>query len=62
MKKFLLLATLLLTMCLFLAFSVSAEEYELVDDLGDPTWYTGNYQLITDKEAQVVLSNGGYDR
>ena len=58
MKKF-LLATLIATlMCICLAFTVSAQEYELVDNLGDPSWYTGNYTLITDKESQVVLSNG----
>ncbi len=38
--------------------SVSAEDYTLVDNLGDPGWYTGNYELMTDKESQVVLSNG----
>ena len=58
MKKILITMLLVLTMCLFLAFSVSAEEYELVDNLGDPGWYTGNYQLMTDKTARVVLSNG----
>jgi len=58
MKKILITMLIALTMCLFLAFSVSAEEYELVDNLGTPGWYTGNYELIKDKDAQVVLSNG----
>ena len=58
MKKILITMLLVLTMCLFLAFSVSAEEYELVNNLGDPDWYTGNYQLMTDKTSKVVLDNG----
>lgn len=58
MKKILITMLIALTMCLFLAFSVSAEEYELVDNLGDPDWYTGNYQLMKDKTSKVVLDNG----
>lgn len=58
MKKFLLVVILVLTMCLFLALGASATEYTLVDDLGDPDWYTGNYQLMKDKASKVVLSNG----
>ena len=58
MKKLLITMLLALTMCVLLAFAVSAEEYELVDDLGDPSWYTGNYELMTDKTSKVVLSNG----
>ena len=58
MKKLLITILIALTMCLFLAFAVSAEDYELIDDLGDPSWYTGNYQLMTDKTSKVVLSNG----
>ena len=59
MKKKILLALTLIAVfvCLF-AFAASAEEYTLVDNLGTPSWYTGNYELITDKASQVVLSNG----
>ena len=58
MKKIFIIMLIALTMCLLLALSVSAEEYDFVDDLGDPEWYTGNYQLMTDKTSRVVLSNG----
>ena len=59
MKKLFIMTLVALTMCLFLAFSVGAEEeYTLVDNLGDPAWYTGNYQLMTDKTSKVVLANG----
>lgn len=58
MKKLLILALATLLLCLCLAFSASAQEYEVVDNLGDPSWYTGDYALITDKESKVVLSNG----
>lgn len=58
MKKFLITTLLALTMCLFLAYTVGAEEYDVVDNLGDPDWYVGNYELITDKTSRVVLSNG----
>ena len=59
MKKRILLTMLfVIAFSLFAVLSVSAEDYTLVDNLGDPDWYTGNYELITDKESQVVLSNG----
>jgi len=58
MKKLLITMLIALTMCLLLAFSVSAEEYELVDNLGTPSWYTGNYELMKDTTSKVVLSNG----
>ncbi len=58
MKKIFITMLVAATLCIFLAFTVSAEEYDLVDNLGDPDWYTGDYQLMTDKEAKVVLSNG----
>lgn len=58
MKKLLITMLLALTMCVLLAFAVSAEEYEFVDNLGTPSWYTGNYELMTDKTSKVVLSNG----
>ena len=58
MKKLIVTMLLALSLCVFLAFAVSAEEYNTVDNLGDPDWYTGIYQLITDKASKVVLSNG----
>ncbi|MBE6674815.1 MAG: leucine-rich repeat domain-containing protein [Ruminococcaceae bacterium] len=59
MKKRLLLTMILAAvLCMLFAFAVNAEEYELVNDLGDPSWYTGNYALMTDKTSKVVLSNG----
>ena len=58
MKKLIVTMLLALSLCVFLAFAVSAEEYNTVDNLGDPDWYTGDYQLITDKTSKVVLSNG----
>ena len=58
MKKLLIIMLLALTMCIFLALAVSAVEYDTVDTLGDPDWYTGNYQLMTDKTSKVVLDNG----
>ncbi|MBO5262043.1 MAG: leucine-rich repeat domain-containing protein [Clostridia bacterium] len=58
MKKLLLVSLLVLTMCIFFAFSVSAQDVPVVGNLGDPSWYTGNYALITDKTSKVVLSNG----
>lgn len=57
-KRIFITLILCIIACFIFAFSVNASEYPLVDDLGDPTWYTGNYELITDKESQVVLSNG----
>lgn len=59
MKKRILFTMLFVVVFSLLAvFSVSAEEYSVVDNLGDPSWYTGNYELITDKTSKVVLSNG----
>ena len=58
MKKLIVTMLLALSLCVFLAFAVSAEEYNTVDNLGDPDWYTGNYQLMKDKTSKVVLSNG----
>ena len=59
MKKRILLTMLfVIAFSLLAVLSVSAEDYTLVDNLGDPDWYTGNYELMTDKESQVVLSNG----
>ncbi len=59
MKKRVLLTILfVMLLSLLVAFTASAQEYELVDDLGDPSWYTGNYEYMTDKTSQVVLSNG----
>ncbi len=58
MKKLLITMLLALTMCVLLAFAVSAEEYEFVDNLGTPSWYTGNYELMKDTTSKVVLSNG----
>ncbi|MBQ7906771.1 MAG: leucine-rich repeat domain-containing protein [Clostridia bacterium] len=66
MKKKLLIFALMLTMlvCL-LAISVSAEtityeneEIELVNNLGDPSWYTGTVaEKITDKDSIVILKD-----
>ena len=59
MKKRLLLTLILaVVLCTLFAFAVNAEEYTTVDNLGDPSWYTGNYQLMTDKTSKVVLDNG----
>ena len=58
MKKIFVTMLIALAMCAFLAFTVSAVEYNTVDNLGDPAWYTGNYQLMTDKTSKVVLDNG----
>ena len=57
-KRILLTAVFVMILSLLAVFSVSAEEYTVVDNLGDPSWYTGNYELITDKTSKVVLSNG----
>lgn len=57
-KKIVLLLSLVVMLMCFFAIAVSAEEYILVDDLGTPSWYTGNYELMTDKTSKVVLSNG----
>lgn len=59
MKKRILFTMLFVVVLSLLAvFSVSAEEYNVVDNLGDPSWYTGDYELITDKTSKVILSNG----
>ena len=63
MKKRVLLTILfVMLLSLLVAFTASAQDYELVDDLGDPSWYTGNYEYMTDKTSQVVLvdSEGNY--
>lgn len=57
-KKALLTVLLIVALSLLAVFSVSAEEYPLVDNLGDPSWYTGNYELMTDKTSTVVLFDG----
>ena len=57
-KKIVLLLSLIVMLMCFFAIVVSAEEYTLVDNLGTPSWYTGNYELMTDKTSKVVLSNG----
>ena len=57
-KRILLMAIFVIALSLLAVFSASAEEYPLVDDLGTPSWYTGNYELMTDKTSKVVLSNG----
>ena len=66
MKKKLLMLALMLTLlvCAF-AISVSAvtityegEEIELVNNLGDPSWYTGTVaEKITDKDSIVILKD-----
>ena len=66
MKKKLLVAfiAVLALVCLF-TIAVSAktvtyegQEIELVDNLGDPSWYTGNTALaIQDKESFVILKD-----
>ena len=57
-KRLLLTLVLAVVLCTLFAFAVNAEEYTTVDNLGDPSWYTGNYQLMTDKTSKVVLDNG----
>ena len=57
-KKVLLTVLFVMLLSLLTAFAVSAQDYELVDDLGDPEWYTGNYEYMTDKTSQVVLADG----
>ncbi|MBR2444847.1 MAG: leucine-rich repeat domain-containing protein [Clostridia bacterium] len=66
MKRKLLILALMLTLlvCVF-AISVSAvtityegEEIELVNNLGDPSWYTGTVaERITDKDSIVILKD-----
>ena len=50
-KKILFTMLFVVVLSLLAVFSVSAEEYNVVDNLGDPSWYTGNYELITDKTS-----------
>lgn len=57
-KKILFTMLFVVALSLLAVFSASAEEYDVVDNLGDPSWYTGNYELITDKTSKVILSNG----
>ncbi len=57
-KKILFTMLFVVALSLLAVFSASAEEYNVVDNLGDPSWYTGNYELITDKTSKVILSNG----
>ena len=68
-KKFLLIAMMVAILTCIFVLSVSAEtityegqEIELVNNLGDPSWYTGDTaSKITDKESIVILkdANGG---
>lgn len=63
-KIFLLISAMIMLCCLF-AICASAktviydgQEIELIDNLGDPTWYTGNTSLaIQDKESIVILKD-----
>ncbi|MBR2444146.1 MAG: leucine-rich repeat domain-containing protein, partial [Clostridia bacterium] len=64
-KKFLLIAMMVAILTCIFALSVSAEtityegqEIELVNNLGDPSWYTGTTATkITDKESIVILKD-----
>ena len=64
-KKFLLIAMMVSILTCIFALSVSAEtityegkEIELVNDLGDPSWYTGTTaSKIQDKESIVILKD-----
>ena len=64
-RKILLLAMMVAVLSCLFALCVSAEtvtyegqEIELVKDLGDPSWYTGNTALaIQDKESIVILKD-----
>ncbi|MBQ7226000.1 MAG: leucine-rich repeat domain-containing protein [Clostridia bacterium] len=68
-KKILLIAMMVAILTCIFVLSVSAEtityegqEIELVNTLGDPSWYTGTTATkITDKESIVILkdANGG---
>ena len=65
MKKILLFLAVAASLCCLLALGVSAktvnyegQSIELVDNLGDPEWYTGNTALaIQDKESIVILKD-----
>ena len=64
-KKFLLIAMMVAILTCIFVLSVSAEaityegqEIELVNNLGDPSWYTGTTATkITDKESIVILKD-----
>ncbi len=64
-KKFLLIAMMIAVLICLFAISVGAKtmtyegkEIEIVDNLGDPSWYTGNTALaIQDKESVVILKD-----
>ena len=66
MKRKILLITMIVTVlaCLF-AISANAktityegQEIELIDNLGDPSWYTGTTaSKVTDKESSVILKD-----
>lgn len=64
-KKILLIAMMVAVLACLFAFSVGAEavtyegkEIELVNNLGDPSWYTGDTALaIQDKESIVILKD-----
>ena len=64
-KKILLFAMMVAVLTCLLVFSVNAEtityegqEIELINNLGDPSWYTGTTATkITDKESIVILKD-----
>ena len=64
-KKILLIAMMVAILTCIFVLSVSAEtityegqEIELVNNLGDPSWYTGTTATkITDKESIVILKD-----
>ena len=64
-KKILLIAMMVAVLACLFVLSISAEtityegqEIELVNDLGDPSWYTGTTATkITDKESIVILKD-----
>ena len=64
-KKILLLAIMVAVLACLFALSVGAktmtyegQEVEIIDNLGDPSWYTGDTALaIQDKESVVILKD-----
>ena len=64
-KKLLILAAMIATLLCVFALAVSAKtvqyegrDIELIDNLGDPTWYTGDTATaIQDKESIVILKD-----
>ncbi len=64
-KKFLLITMMIAVLICLFAISVGAKtmtyegkEIEIVDNLGDPSWYTGDTALaIQDKESVVILKD-----